>query len=195
MPFLSSKKNQALSFEDGASWYEYLLFTFLNPLFEKGSKEPLEAADLGNVSDEDNVNKLYNKFMVVWEVEKQKPNEKRSLWGVLWKTIGYWKLAKALFLYGCYSASQFGPIEILNKLVLDFSDVEKLTVWRKWLYVVLIFVLPMAGSMFAAHSNVICAHIGLQFRNSLIAMIYRKSLLLSPSARQVVNLSSTELFS
>lgn len=187
---MSYESSLLSSFEDNASWHEYVLFTFLNPLFEKGNKRPLESADLGHVSKDDNVNNLYNKFLVVWEVEKQKPNEKRSLWGVLWRTIGYWRLFKALVLYGCYSATQFGSVEILNVLVSDFSGTVDLSVWQRWLYVALIFVLPMSGSMFAAHSNVICAHIGLQFRNSLIAMIYRKSLLLSPSARQVGNYSS-----
>ena len=177
----------AKSFEDKAVWYTYFLFSFLNPLFRKGSTETLEQTDLGVVSDQDNVHVLYKKFLDVWDVEKKKPIEKRSLWAVLWRTVGYPKLILALVLYAGYSAASFGPILILNVLVKDLAGVKLLVLWRKWTYIALLFVLPMAGSIFVAHSNVLCAHFGLQFRNSLIAMIYRKSLLLSPAARQVAS--------
>lgn len=53
--------------------------------------------------------------------------------------------------------------------------------------VALMFVLPMIGSVLAAHSNIILAHIGLQIRNILVNKIYRKALLLSPAARQITS--------
>eukprot|EP01034_Spumella_vulgaris_P043593 gene43593-54155_t len=80
---------------------------------------------------------------------------------------------------------QFGPVLILNALVKHFQKTKILSPAELWIFVALIFVLPMLGSIFAAHSNVLVCHIGLQFRNALITMIYRKSLLLSPAARQV----------
>jgi ATP-binding cassette subfamily C (CFTR/MRP) protein 1 len=60
------------------------------------------------------------------------------------------------------------------------------------------FVLPMLGSLFAAQSNVYMTHLSIQFRNVLVNMIYRKSLTLSPAARQksstgqIVNMFSND---
>ena len=46
------------------------------------------------------------------------------------------------------------------------------------------FAQLFAGSLFSARSNVIMAHISVEFRNILVNKIYRKSMLLSPAARQ-----------
>jgi ABC-type multidrug transport system fused ATPase/permease subunit len=60
------------------------------------------------------------------------------------------------------------------------------------------FVLPMVGTILAAHSNIVLAHAGVQFRNALIDIIYRKSLKLSPASRQksstgqIVNMFSND---
>ena len=60
------------------------------------------------------------------------------------------------------------------------------------------FCAPALGSLLAVHSNNVMAHVGLQMRNSLIDAIYRKSLRLSPAARQsastgqIVNMFSAD---
>jgi ABC-type multidrug transport system fused ATPase/permease subunit len=40
------------------------------------------------------------------------------------------------------------------------------------------------GSFFSTRSNVVVAHMSIQFRNALVNKIYRKAMLLSPAARQ-----------
>lgn len=62
----------------------------------------------------------------------------------------------------------------------------------------LLFILQTLSSLCAAQSNLIMTHIGVQFRNVLITQIYRKSLKLSPSARnaastgQIINMFSND---
>jgi ABC-type multidrug transport system fused ATPase/permease subunit len=94
-----------------------------------------------------------------WGEESKKPNEKRSLWRV-------------------------SALAILW-LVRYLQGTENLTTTGKVILVALIFILPMTGSIFAAHSNAIFSHLGLQMRNMLISSIYRKALKLSPAARQI----------
>ena len=101
-------------------------------------------------------------------------------------------------LYLGYNATGFGPIMILNQLVEHFDHQITLSTPILWFYVCLMFILPVFGSILAAQSNVVLAHVGLAFRNILINKIYRKSLVLSPSARQesstgqIVNMFSAD---
>ncbi len=179
----SPSKNLEKSFENKSSWFSYVFFQFLNPLFEKGDK--LEHVDLGATSLQDRCDYLYERFLKYWQLERQLVPEKRSLWKVLWRTSGYERLFLGLLLYTIYQAETFGPILILNYLVKYLQGTQDLNDTELGVLVALIFVLPMTGSIFAAHSNIIFARTGLQFRNILINMIYRKSLRLSPAAKQV----------
>jgi ABC-type multidrug transport system fused ATPase/permease subunit len=183
----STKGSQKLmkGLEDSADWLSKAFFLFLNPIFTKGAEGTLEHVDLGPTAIQDRCDFLHDRFIKFWEEEKKLPPKKRSLWRVLWRTSGYEKLILGVLLYAIYQAEAFGPIEILNRLVKSFEGIEPLSTTGKGVLVALIFVLPMTGSIFAAHSNAIFAHIGLQMRNVMITMIYRKALKLSPAARQV----------
>jgi ATP-binding cassette subfamily C (CFTR/MRP) protein 1 len=180
-----SQKAPQKSLEDQSSWFGFTFFLFLNPVFDKGSKEKLEHEDLGAVSVQDSSGYLYPRFEKYWGEESKKPNEKRSLWRVLWRSCGYDKLTLGLVFYAIYTAESFGPVLILNHLVRYFQGTENLSTTDKAVLVALIFILPMTGSIFAAHSNAIFSHLGLQMRNMLISSIYRKALKLSPAARQI----------
>lgn len=162
----------------------YVFFLFLNPLFAKGSKGPIELPDLGPVAKQDRIDLLYEKFAIHWQVQEALPPAKRSLWTPLFQTVGYWKFYLAIALYGVYQAFNFGPVLILNVLVEHFQGSSELSTGVLWTLVALMFVMPMLGSLASSHSVVLMGHIGLQFKNVLINKIYRKALLLSPSARQ-----------
>lgn len=191
------------SLEDQASLLSTVFLFYLNPLFTKGanatdSSNQVELVDLGPTSKQDRASKLYTEFTKQWEKERLLKPKHRSLWFVLWRTVGYHKLFKAIFLYSLYSASSFGPVLILNALVKHFQGTNKLSTPLLWVLVVLIFVIPMIGSIFSAHSSVELAHVGVQFRNAMVTAIYRKSLRLSPAARQksstgqIVNMFSND---
>lgn len=187
-----------VSFEDEASFLSKCFMFYLNPLFKKGYNDGLVHADLGLAAEQDRSALLYDSFIVEWEKEVKLPREKRSLWNVLWRTVGYGRLSWGLILYGAFGAVSFGPILILNKLTRHFQGDLSLTPAVLWIYVVLMFVLPSFASLLCAHSNIIMAHMGLQFRNALINMIYRKALRLSPASRQqastgqIVNMFSND---
>eukprot|EP01040_Poterioochromonas_malhamensis_P013766 gene13766-15176_t len=179
----SSSKKGTKSFEDQSSWFDFILFRFMNPVFDRGAD--LEHSELGATSRQDSCDYLYGRFQKYWEIERQLPPEKRSLWNVLWRTTGLDRLVVGLILYAIYQTVAFGPVQILNHLVRYLQGTEDINDTGLGVLVALMFVLPMTGSIFAAHSNAIFAHTGLQFRNILIYVIYRKSLRLSPAARQV----------
>eukprot|EP01038_Epipyxis_sp_PR26KG_P009325 gene9325-12563_t len=183
---LSSTEN-LISYEDNASLLSKFFLFYMNPVFAFGYKKSLEAHDMGGVAAQDKCSLLYDEFLRHWQAEQKLPKAKRSLWKVLWRTVGYLRLSTAVFYYAIYTALGFGPILILNALVRHFNNTERLSKSVLWVLVALMFIFPMLGSLLSAQSNIIMAHIGIQFRNVLVNMIFRKSLLLSPSTRQVTS--------
>lgn len=158
----------------------------MDPLFVKGYKEGITHEDLGRVSEQDEARSLYVRFeRFLREESDNKPAPQRSLWMVLWRTVSLCRIALALSLFFIYSALAFGPVLILNALVKHFEGTQTLPDWALWTMVAGMFVLPFMGSVIAAHSNGMMAHIGVQIRNSLINAIYRKAMRLSPAAKQM----------
>ena len=179
--------NRKLSFEESAGPLSRLGVFYMNKLIDLGYTRELLHSDLGGVSQQDKCLPLFEKFYGLWQLEMKKPMKKQSLWMVLWRTVGFGRLILALFLYACSAAASYGPVLILSALVIYFENPNapnRTPISTIWIYVALMFVLPMASSIFAAQSNIIFAHIGLQFRNALVNMIYRKALKLSPASRQ-----------
>lgn len=164
------------SMEDSAGWISLFLLLYLEPLFKKGSLTDLSASDLGGISHVDRSSTLYDKFTVAWEEEKLRKDanvDKMSLWHVLWKTCGYWRLFLGILLFAGGAGLQYGPILILNYLVRYFQGSIALSSAAIWIMVVLLFVCTMLSSILTANSNAMMAHLGVEFRNVLIDAIYR----------------------
>ncbi len=176
------------SHEDTASTISYYTQSYLNALFDKGNKQTIELKDLGIVSKQDRSDLVYVLFEKFWNIEMKLPSPKRRLWRALWKTVGWGEITKSIVLYAMCSAGNFGPPMILNFLVKHFEGSVILSDEMLGLYVSLMLVIPVVGAVVAAQSNSILAHSGIQFRNALVTMIYRKSLRLSSASSQ---LSST----
>lgn len=173
--------------EDSANWFSFMFMSFLDKLFATGYSRPLEMCDLGGIGEADRSDRLYGKFVQEYDIEARKPLAKRSLWGILWRTVGYWKLVLSIILFLVFAALQFGPVMILTRLVLYFQGVDPYEKWELWVMVSLLFVFPVFGSVCLAHSNAIMAHLGAQIRNTLIGAIYRKSLKISPYYKQTIS--------
>ena len=170
--------------EEESDWFSFLFLSFLNPLFQYGNKQTVELSDLGKIGDRDRCEILHSSFAEEYKVETQKPVNKQSLWKVLWRCVGYSRLFLGFGLYAMSAAFQFGPINILTRLVRYFQRVDQYSDRELWIMVAFLFICSAIGAFCLAHSNVIFAHIGAQVRNILIDSIYRKSLRLSSYSRQ-----------
>jgi ABC-type multidrug transport system fused ATPase/permease subunit len=187
------------SLEDSAGILNFIFMIFMDPIFTKGYNEGITHTDLGVVSKQDEALGLYTRFHGHLETEiANVPAHKRSLWMVLWRTVSWSKVVFALGLFYLYSFLAFVPIIVLNTLVRHFEGTTTQESWVLWTMVASMFVLPFIGSVIAAHSNGMMAHIGVQIRNSLINAIYRKAIKLSPAAKQasstgqIVNMFSSD---
>ena len=182
----ASDPKPSKNLEEDSNWFQWLFITYLDNLFAKGYTRPLEQEDLGSITSYERADLAYARFRKVFDEEiKKNPNAK--LWHMIWKTVGYWKLYLAIFLFAVSAAVQFGPVLILTQLVKYLAGYITLSTVEVWVFVCLLFVLPMVQSILLAHSNIIMVHCGAEVRNFLICAIYRKSLVLSSSSRQTIS--------
>lgn len=177
------------SLEDSSSWLSFITLGFVDELLNKGFKKTLEATDLGGNSERDRADLLRVKFDAAMAVEvlTHPDPSTRSLWRVMWRTVGIGRLLLGILLFVFSAALQFGPVLILTRLVRNFQGVESYSTASLWSMVALLFVFTVAGSLCVAHSNALMAHLGAQFRNTLLCAIYRKALRISPFTKQEVS--------
>ena len=185
----NDKNHDDTSLEDNASWFSLLLLGYLNPVLKRGydcRKEGtnMEHIDFGSCPYQDRSDDLYKRYSELWTVLKNDtPRDEISLWTPLLQTVGYDKVLLGSFFYICYAASAFGPILIMNKLVMHFMGAEPLTDAVLWTYVSLLLILPILGALCSVVSVRLMTHVGCQIRNILINAIFCKSLYISPSAK------------
>jgi hypothetical protein len=139
---------EGLSLEDKSNIVDRWFYSYLDPVFRTGNSRTLMMEDLGEAN--------FDKY---WAEEMKLPKRKQSLWRVLWRTVGYDQLFYSMWYYAIYVGVTYGPILILNALVQHFQGTLLLNQVQLWIFVCLIFVLPMLGSVTAAMSNAVLAHV------------------------------------
>ncbi len=175
-----------MNFEDSSNIMSFISLAYLNRVFTVGNKKgSLDLQDLGGISPQDRSELLYERFVDEYKKEiSVQQVHRRSLWKAIWRTIGTHKLRRGLLLAAFAAALQFGPINILTRLVRHFQGLDDYSESDLWIMVAFLFICPFLASIAQAHSNVIMGHIGAGSRNVLINAIYRKSLKISSFARQ-----------
>ncbi|KAJ3057372.1 hypothetical protein HK097_008467 [Rhizophlyctis rosea] len=182
-----------------------LTFTWLDPVFRVGNRQPLNASDLYHVSDQFRVKTLHDAFNTKWEEEvklwkdgkKEKPSLGRAMmrawaWRVL--PVGIVKLLSDM-------ASILSPF--LVKYILEFvqksraiaeanagnpaGQVELPPLSQGFGYAIGLFLINVAGTLFLANYFQVTSTEGMAMRGALTAAIYRKSLTLSALSRQDFN--------
>ena len=132
--------------EEDTNWFQWLFITYLDSLFAKGYTRPLELEDLGEISSYERADLAYGRFKKVFDAEIKK-NPDTKLWHMIWLTVGYWKLYLAIFLFSVSAAVQFGPVLILTQLVKYLAGYITLSTVEVWIFVCLLFALPIIQSV------------------------------------------------
>lgn len=96
--------------------------SFINKIFQIGSKRPLEQADLGTSTPNLKSKVLYDLFEREWSKECAKPDiSKRSFFKATIRATGVWRWVLAIFLNIVGVVLSFVPTIILNMLVQDIE--------------------------------------------------------------------------
>lgn len=171
------------------------ILSYLSPLFLTGASRALEQLDIGSLPDSDTTQESYRRFQELWEKELLLDIKDRSFWRVFFAFVGkFWPIF-ATCLQAITAAFTFASPMILKALTLHVSGVKPLDNVTLWILSSLLFICPITGSICSAQAGIIFTRIGVQTRNALVSIIFRKALVLSPAAKMASSGTITNIFS
>ncbi|XP_047488964.1 multidrug resistance-associated protein 1-like isoform X5 [Penaeus chinensis] len=195
--------------EVGASFFNRILFAWMDSLIWKGYRKPLEMKDLWSLTYENasrTIVKRWNKNWVKSVAKKEKKAE-RQAWAstnnsteVELKGVGkdkkeYVSILPTMirtfgptFLFGAtmklfHDCLQFVSPQILSALI-TFTESEDEPVWKGYMYAALMIVCAQIQSLVLGQYFMKMFLAGLRIRTGVISAVYRKALRISSSARK-----------
>ncbi|KAG0069026.1 hypothetical protein BGZ90_000366 [Linnemannia elongata] len=201
-----SKAQEGLTAYDQANWFSRLTFHFLQPLMSLGAKRTITVEDLDEKTPEgmkarvncERISSIWDKKAARYykQVNKKKakgskrmPAQPSLLLTVL--SVNTWRITKMMVVRMSSFALLFVAPFLFSYLLKFFTDYDDAIKRGKkppatangLLIAVGIFVGTMASAIMLTASSNECSDMAIEARSGLIAMIYRKSLRLSPAAR------------
>ncbi|XP_027365915.1 ABC transporter C family member 5-like isoform X1 [Abrus precatorius] len=159
--------------------------SWLNPLLSLGAKRPLELKDIPLVAPKDRAKASYKVLNSNWErlkAENQNPSKQPSLAWALLKS--FWKEAalNAIFAGVNTLVSYVGPYMI--SYFVDFLSGKESFPNEGYILSGIFFVAKLVETLTTRQWYLGVDILGMHVRSALTAMVYRKGLRLSSSARQ-----------
>ena len=176
----------------------FLSFSYLTRLFREHyhSGKQLSLDDLGSLGDEDAVEHQSRRFASLWEEERQRP--KHSFWRTFFRLIGWRRPAVVVLYQGLAAASQFVNPLVLKSLTQHLAGTAPLSRDVLWFLVSLLLLAPLVNACAHANSVYLLNKMGVQSRNALSGVLYKKLFKLSNTARsdigvgQIINVFSSD---
>ncbi|KAF9100550.1 hypothetical protein BGX29_006497 [Mortierella sp. GBA35] len=202
-----SKEKEGLTAYDQANWFSRLIYHYIQPLMSLGAKRTLTADDLDEKTPEEmKAHTNYELISKIWDKKatryykqlnkkkakssKRLPAQPSLLLTVLSANKG--RIAGAMFKRILSFALIYLAPFLFTYLLKFFTDYGEAIKKGKQppatangiLIAVGIFVGTVSSALLLATSSNVCSDLAIEARSGLIAMIYRKSLRLSPDARR-----------
>lgn len=195
--------------EVGASFFNRILFAWMDALIWKGYRRPLEMKDLWSLTYENASRTIVKRWNKNWRksVAKKEKKAEREAWAstnnsteVELKGVGkdkkeYVSILPTMirtfgptFLFGAalklfHDCLQFVSPQILSALI-TFTESEDEPVWKGYMYAVLMIVCAQIQSLVLGQYFMKMFLAGLRIRTGVISAVYRKALRISSSARK-----------
>ena len=174
--------------EFASSYFSHFLFLWVNPLFVAGNdttRPPLSSSDLFPLSDIDDPSLVSSKFEELLQ-KHQKGGSKNAVYAALkeqfWNQIFWSGIVKVV-----NSTLQFIPPIMLNfflRWVEDAANKREINPWEGWVWACALFLVLSCRTLTENNYFHRVVRIGFQMRNAITTTVYRKSLRLSPVAKQ-----------
>lgn len=180
------KPDLPVSPEYSASWLSKAIFLWVNSLFKVGNSRPLKVDDLLRVADADDVANV----SAIFESTLARKKEERAPKLVQSALVEQFK--RPMLIAGIFkfanSTIQFAPPLLLSALLDTIADQSSAApqkpVWLGYVLAVAIFVATTLRVVIENNYFHRVVRVGFQVRTALSAAVYRKSLRMSPTAKQ-----------
>ncbi|KAM9734455.1 multidrug resistance-associated protein 1-like [Menidia menidia] len=211
--------------EEDASFLSKFFFFWFSSLGLRGYWRPLQAADLWALRLQDSSIQIMADFQRLWKQQSQSRSwfwlrswcadpateteqthllrKSRRGWGyessLLWalgRSFGAYFLCGTLCLL-LHDAFMFTVPQVLSALLAFMRDRDA-AVWKGFLFAALLFLLSCLQSVLHHQYMFHCFTVGMRVKTAVMGMVYRKSLVMSSSARrcctlgEIINLVSAD---
>lgn len=139
----------------------------------------LEFSDLGSLPSDASVISVHEKFLRQYADKNNSP----MIWTPLFKTIGSFRFFISVLLRFIMVGGSFAQPLLLETLTKYQQGQISLSPLKKWILISLVLAIPVMSAACKAHSESYFRFFGVQVRNALNAEIYKKTLVLNPTAR------------
>ncbi|EFA77180.1 ABC transporter C family protein [Heterostelium album PN500] len=176
--------------EENASFLSIFTYRFMNPLMKIGVNKPLEFEDLYPIRNKSSANYLIDKFEALWKAGKDfhgGPNNtnSKSLVGTLNSQFGRQYHFSFLFKFIADASEYIYPF-MIYKISNYIQDPTEPT-WHGLIYSGLFMSAYLINTFFINHWEYRVYTVGFNVKSTLVAAIYKKSLLISNSVREKEN--------
>ncbi|KAG0275589.1 hypothetical protein BGZ95_008606, partial [Linnemannia exigua] len=200
------KAQEGLTAYDQANWFSRLIYYFVQPLMSLGAKRTITVEDLDEKTPEEMKARVnYERISSVWDVKaaryykqvdknkakgsKRLPAQPSLVWTIL--DVNKGRISSMMIVRMLSFALLFVAPFLFTYLLKFFTDYDDAVKRGKKppatvngiLIAVGIFIGAMSSAILLTASSNECSNLSIETRSGLIAMIYRKSLRLSPAAR------------
>ncbi|KAF9165613.1 Canalicular multispecific organic anion transporter 2 [Actinomortierella ambigua] len=184
------QKNSGASAYEKSNLISRLWFHYIQQIVALGYRRPLQIVDVQgmlppHIRTENSYGMLSQKW-AAYEAHCRAKRRKPRLMPLILRTY-FWKLLPALILQLMGSTMSFAAPQLLDKLLSFIESYRVETPEPVSLGLILAFGMffsTLTTSMFENQFSILIANVGIEVRTALVSMIYRKSLKLSPDARQ-----------
>ncbi|MEY2987100.1 MAG: hypothetical protein RJB13_621 [Pseudomonadota bacterium] len=180
--------------EEQSPWYRHLLFHWVEPLIELGSKKPVSDEDLFPLNESENSQRCGERFYSTVDYHSRNPRH------AVLKTI--WSEHKKTF----FLISTLALVNLVFAILNPFLIREILTVLgaqnaptpRIWTLALLLTSSALMANLSIHHVYHAALKLGMRIRAGLVYSIYKKAIKLSPLARsksnagEIVNLMASD---
>lgn len=174
--------------EAAASWLSQMFFVWVNGLFKLEKGEVFKESSLLPLIPSDNVADVSSKFesLLKEEVEKQSPSPVKAALMRQFKT----PFIAAGVVKWANSTAQFAPSLLLNGLLKSMADRSSAAPqdpqWAPYIWALGLFLSLSVRTFIENRYFHMITRVGFNARTAITTAVYRKSLRMSPTARQEV---------
>lgn len=147
-----------------------------------GAKRTLELEDLPPLEEANTAEALGNSLQHWWNLEMQKP--KPSLLYALHRCFGRTMYLAGIYRFVSDTCAVSSPVVMMQIVIYLQEVLVSDNGWTGYMLAVLIFILQFLQTTCMTQSSNMVVRAGYRLRGAMIAILYSKSLKLSPIARQ-----------